>query len=117
MHRIDTHPRAGTVRADTGDPHVDPNRALATGLDSSPGWFHEDREIGFEQVRSTISKMLQTVELRSHLLALVEHVCDVTSRIGHSVSEFQGNSQAALHVAGSEAVQQVPVERMREIAG
>jgi len=32
------------------------------------------------------------------------------------VGEFQGNSHAALHVAGSEAVQQIPVECMRDIA-
>ena len=43
MHRIDTHPRPGAVRANAGNPHVDPNRPLATGLDPSPGWFHEDR--------------------------------------------------------------------------
>jgi len=110
MHRIDAHPRPGAVRADAGNPHVDPNRALATGLDPSPRWFHEDRKIGFEQVGTTIRKMLETVELRSHLLALVEHKGDVTGRCGHPVSEFQGDGHAALHVAGPKAEQQVTLE-------
>ena len=60
--------------------------------------------------------MLETVELRSHLLALVEHIGDVAGWVGHPVGEFQGNSHATLHVAGSEAVQEIPVEGMREIA-
>ena len=91
---------------------VDPQRALAAGLDDGVGRLHQDREVGGEQLGVGSREQVQPVELGLDLLGLVEDEGDVAVRLGHRGREPQDDRVAALHVAGAEAVQ----ERRRRAA-
>jgi 2,3,4,5-tetrahydropyridine-2-carboxylate N-succinyltransferase len=114
---IHSHPRAGTVRAHARDGHLDPDGALAPCLDACIGRLHEDREIGFEQLGSLVRETLEAVELRRHLLPLVEHVRNITYRLHNPGGKLEGDGNSTLHVAGSEPEQQVALNAVREVAG
>ena len=98
------------------DAYVDPQRALAAGLDDPVRGLHQDREVGLEQVGVALRKELQAVALGLDLLALVEQVGHVPVGHRHRRGEPQRDRHAALHVAAAEAVQRLLVAPGGEVA-
>ena len=115
VDRVGTQPRTRTVCTTAGRGDRDSQRALAASLDPGIGWLHQDRQIRLKEFRMVVGELLQAVEARLDLLALVEHVRDIAHRGLDGRCERQGNGDAALHVAGTQPEQQPALNPMREI--
>ena len=99
-----------------GRTDVGAHRALAAGLDAGVGRLHEDREVAGEQLGTLAGEPAEPVELRSDLLALVEHVGDVADGLGDRRGHHERDRHAALHVARAQTVEDVALEPRRQVA-
>jgi hypothetical protein len=84
-----------------------PQGALAAPLDGTVRRFEEDGEVGVEHRGPVPGEMREPVELRVDLLALVEDVGDVATRLPDLLRELELDGDAALHVHGPAANQHV----------
>ena len=109
------HERAECARSPRdGDVHA--QGALAAGLDDGVARLHQDREVALDEVGALLGDDSETVEDVVDLLGLVEDEGDVAVGFGDLLGQPEGDSDATLHVAGAEAVQQGAVVAHREVA-
>ena len=81
---------------------VDPQRALAAGLDDRVRGLHQDREVGLQQVGVALREQAEAVVLALDLLGLVEDEGHVAVGLGH------GRRRAAAMTATPPFMSQVP---------
>ena len=119
VDRVDALPRPRCVRALAPDGHVDAHRTLAAGLDDGVRGFHQDREVGRQQVRAALREDPEAVVLLLDLLGLVEQEGDVAVGRRHGRGDLEHHRDPALHVAGAQtmkpSVQQVAFELCRQV--
>ena len=107
MDRVLAHPCARGVCTSALYANLDAHRALTAGLDDRLRRFHEDCEVAAQEFGPRIRDPFEAVELCFDLLRFIEEVRDIASRRGEFGGEFQLHRDAALHVAGPQAVQPV----------
>lgn len=116
VRRVGAHPRPGRVRPPSSYDDVRREEALTAALQRAVGGFHQDGQIGVEEVRALGGDPAQTVAVVGCLLALVEDVGDVSDRCRDGRRGVQGHGDAALHVARTEPVQQPVRETGGQVA-
>ena len=115
MDGVAAVPRPCRVRCLTRGSDLDPQGAIAAALDDAIGRLEQHREVARQKLRVVPTYPGQTVAFLLYLFTVVEHVGDVSVRLGQLGRQTQRNSHPALHVTGAAADQVLTLAARRKV--